>query len=83
MQHYTPLHDMPSLIISSGAAGVDTLVGQRARHNGVAVRECVWLNGTELAGHVRNSDIMNGADRVIAIQINNSRRADSIQKAKS
>ena len=85
MGHYTSTYGMPSLVVSGGAKGVDTLARNWARWNGVAVKEFRpdWSKHGRAAGVLRNSDIINEADRVIAIHVNNSRgTADSIKKAK-
>jgi hypothetical protein len=70
-------------IISGGAIGADTLVARYARENSLGLLELIpdWSKG-RAAGLMRNTQIIEKADRVIAFWDRTSRGTkDSIDKA--
>lgn len=71
-------------IISGGALGTDSMAKQYAIENKIEILEFLpdWRKG-KVAGILRNTDIINNADWVIAFSMNNSNGTnDSIKKAK-
>lgn len=63
------------VVVSGGARGVDTTAARAAQRRGlrVIVHPADWKNLGKRAGYVRNADIVNEADRVIAFQYNGSK----------
>ncbi len=72
-------------IISGAARGADTLARQLAKKNNIDLLEfpADWDKHGKLAGFMRNSDIVNNADVIVAFwdYVSNGTR-DSINKAK-
>jgi hypothetical protein len=72
-----------TLIVSGGAMGADTLGERYARENGIStvIFKPDWSKGRG-AGFLRNTDIINEADIVVAFWDGKSRGTlDSIKKA--
>lgn len=73
-------------IISGGAIGTDSMASRYARENKIEILEMLpnWKKHGRKAGIIRNTDIINSADLVIAFSQNNSSGTnDSIKKAKA
>jgi len=73
-------------IVSGGAIGVDSMARTYANENKIELLEFLpdWRKYGRAAGLIRNSDIINSADWVIAFSQNNSSGTnDSIKKAKT
>jgi hypothetical protein len=64
------IQNLPSdtIIISGGARGVDFAAEQAARERGMRVRifRADWNKHGKSAGMIRNHDIVNAADKVVA-----------------
>lgn len=76
----------PTLIVSGGAQGADSLGEKWAKEKGVATRilRPNWTKYGKAAGFMRNTDIIQAADVVIAFWDQTSRGTqDSIQKAQA
>lgn len=74
----------PSLIISGGCSGADSLSNQYAKDKGLPILIFYpdWSQGKG-AGFARNSKIIEAADEVLAFQVNKSKGTqDSINKAR-
>lgn len=74
-----------SEIVSGGAEGVDTIAEMYARAYNLkmTIFKPDWKKFGRQAGFLRNSEIVNHCDKLIAFQKNESRgTADSIRKAK-
>jgi hypothetical protein len=72
-------------IVSGGAKGVDSMARQYANEHKIELLEFLpdWRKNGKVAGLLRNTDIINNADWVIAFLQNNSNGTrDSINKAK-
>jgi len=72
-----------TLVVSGGAMGADTLGERYARENGIPTKifKPDWTKGRG-AGFLRNTDIINEADTVVAFWDGKSRGTlDSIKKA--
>jgi len=75
-----------TLIISGGAKGADTLAERYAKENGIPTKIFLpdWEKHKKAAGFIRNTDIINEAEVVVAFWDNSSRGTlDSINKAKT
>lgn len=73
-------------IVSGGAIGVDSMARTYANDNKIELLEFLpdWRKYGLGAGFIRNSDIVNAADWIIAFSQNNSSGTnDSIKKAKT
>lgn len=73
-------------IISGGAAGADTLAERYALETGTKLTTYLpdWNKYGKAAGPIRNQDIINAADMVLAIWDGQSTgTADSLKKAKA
>lgn len=84
MKDYIESHGKPSLVISGGAKGADTLGRLWAQRKGIPIKEFIpnWSKYGKMAGIHRNSDIVDNCDHLIAFQVNNSQGTqDSINKA--
>lgn len=64
-----------SLVISGGARGADTLGERYAKNNGIPVERCLpdWSKHGNSAGFIRNAEMVNIADALIALWDGNSR----------
>lgn len=74
-----------SIILSGGAPGVDTWAEEEAKNSGfeVQVFKADWDKHGKSAGFIRNSDIANEADILIAFVFNDSRGTmDTVAKAR-
>lgn len=74
-----------TLIISGSAKGADTLGEQYAKENGIETKIFLpdWEKHGKAAGMLRNTDIINESEVVIAFWDGTSKGcADSIEKAK-
>jgi len=75
----------PSVIISGGASGVDTMAEKYAKENKIEtiILKPDWNKLGKAAGIIRNTDIINEATHVLALPTNKSVGTyDSIDKAK-
>lgn len=75
----------PSCIVSGGAVGMDKLAEQYARNKGIPFKVYLpdWKQFGNKAGLMRNTDIVNCADVVVAFPTRDSRGTyDSINKAR-
>lgn len=71
-------------IISGGAVGADTLGEKYAKDNGIPTKIFLpdWKKYPKTAGFIRNTDIVENADIVVAFWDNESKGTlDSIKKA--
>lgn len=77
------VHGMPSQIVSGGARGADTLAELLAAEYGIemVVYKPDWKTHGKAAGFIRNSDIINNCDMVLAFWSGSNGTADSITKA--
>lgn len=76
----------PTEIISGGANGADTLAERYALETGTKLTTYLpdWNKHGKAAGPIRNQDIINAAEMVIAIwDGKSSGTADSLKKAKA
>lgn len=83
-EYITELQSKPSLIISGGAKGVDTLAEIYAKDNNIPTEifRPDWSKGKG-AGLERNTDIIANSTHVLALPTKESRGTyDSIRKAK-
>lgn len=75
-----------TIVVSGGAKGVDTIAEKAARKRGLAVEIFMpdWATHGKAAGPIRNKQIIDAADRVVAFSFNNSKgTASSIDLAKA
>ena len=73
-----------TLIVSGGAIGADTLGERYAKENNIETKIFLpdWKTHGKVAGFLRNTDIINESDTIVAFWDGNSRgTADSIAKA--
>ncbi len=76
---------MPSRVVSGGANGVDSLAREWALSHGVAVVQYLpdWNKHGRAAGIMRNKDIIDASDVVLALPTPSSRGThDSIKRAR-
>lgn len=74
-----------TVIVSGGALGVDTFAEIAAKRQGLSVEvyRADWAKYGKRAGMMRNADIVNAADRVVAFWHRQSRgTADTIDRAR-
>ena len=77
--------DFITEIVSGGAKGVDTLVGNFAENNGIPLKvfPAEWNKYGKSAGFIRNQTIVDNCDMVLAFWNGESRGTDNtIAKAK-
>ncbi|KKM70483.1 hypothetical protein LCGC14_1440330 [marine sediment metagenome] len=74
-----------TVVVSGGAAGPDTWAEAAALYHGMTVRifNADWLGLDSAAGMLRNSLIVDDADRLVAFWTGSSGTADSIAKARA
>ena len=75
-----------TIVISGGARGVDSVAAEAARARGLVVEEYLaeWRKYGKSAGFLRNTTIVDKADRVVAFWDAKSRGTlDTINKAKA
>jgi hypothetical protein len=75
-----------TLLVSGGAIGADSLGEQYAKENNIETKIFLpdWNKHGKSAGFIRNTDIINEAELVVAFWDGNSRGTlDSINKAKA
>lgn len=75
-----------TIVISGGARGVDQVAVARAEWRGLDVRvyKALWWMHGKAAGHMRNTEIVNEADELVAFWDGVSRGTlDSIRKARA
>lgn len=85
MQKYVNVHGKPYQVVSGGARGADTMGEEWARGRGIYTRILLpdWNTHGRAAGTMRNTDIVNASDKLIAFYKNGSRGTmDSIRKAR-
>lgn len=73
-------------IVSGGARGPDSLAAEYAKNNGIPLIEYIpdWNRFGRRAGFLRNQEIVDVADKMIAFQYNNSKgTGHSIRLAES
>ncbi len=73
-----------TLIVSGGAVGADTLGERYAKENNIETKIFLpdWKKHGKVAGFLRNTDIINESDTIVAFWDGNSKgTADSIGKA--
>jgi len=73
-----------TLLVSGGAKGADTLGEQYAKENNIPTKIFFpdWNKHGKAAGFIRNTDIINEAELVVAFWDNSSKGTkDSLQKA--
>ena len=71
MSEYVKKHGKPIKVVSGGAKGVDTLGKNWATSNSIPCEEFLpeWNVHGKAAANIRNTDIINAADKVLALPI--------------
>ena len=78
-------HGVPSVIVSGGALGVDTLAEQYAGNHGIPtlILRPEWGVHGKRAGILRNAEIVRESTHMVAFCVDQSRGTmDSVQRAK-
>ena len=85
VQEWEKLNGKITMIVSGGATGADSLAERYAiEHNiGISIYKPDWIKFGKAAGIMRNTDIVNSSNRLIAFPSKSSVGTwDSINKAK-